>query len=142
MACAPGALGFPVYEDYADIPAGSLLLSVTCEDDTVVGDVDAKKIFDESTSIPLADRDYVVVRSDSHGSPPLVAEHGAPTAATSPPPDALDFFGFWKWFDALTDAAWFGTNREYALGDTPPQRFMGLWSDGVPVREPIVTDTP
>ena len=58
------------------------------------------------------DKDYVVVHSDSHGSPPLVAEHGAPTASGLPPPDALDFYGFWKWFDALTDAAWYGTGRK------------------------------
>jgi acetyl esterase/lipase len=49
--------------------------------------------------------------------------------------DALDFYGTWKLFDGLTDAAFFGENREYALGDTPQQRFMGKWSDGVPVKE-------
>ena len=31
---------------------------------------------------------------------------------------------------------------EYALGNTPEQRFMGTWSDGVPVAEPLVTDDP
>ncbi|MGH8058347.1 MAG: hypothetical protein ACREOH_14110, partial [Candidatus Entotheonellia bacterium] len=40
----------------------------------------------------------------------------------------------WKLFDGLTDAAFFQKNREYALGNTPKQRFMGLWSDGVPVK--------
>jgi len=49
--------------------------------------------------------------------------------------DALDFYGTWKLFDGLTDAAFFGRTREYALGDTPQQRFMGKWSDGVPVKE-------
>jgi hypothetical protein len=49
--------------------------------------------------------------------------------------DALDFYGTWKLFDGLTDAAFFGKNREYALGDTPEQRFMGKWSDGAPVKE-------
>lgn len=49
--------------------------------------------------------------------------------------DALDFYGTWKLFDGLTDAAFFGKNREYALGDTPRQRFMGKWSDGVSVKE-------
>ncbi len=54
--------------------------------------------------------------------------------------DALDYYGLWKLFDGLTDAAFFGRNREYALGNTPRQRFMGLWSDGMPVKELIVTD--
>jgi hypothetical protein len=31
---------------------------------------------------------------------------------------------------------------EYALGDTPEQRFMGYWSDGVPVAELEVVADP
>jgi len=45
-------------------------------------------------------------------------------------------------FDGLSDAAFFGKNREYALGNTAQQRFMGKWSDGVPVKELVVTDKP
>jgi hypothetical protein len=56
--------------------------------------------------------------------------------------NALDYYGTWKLFDALCDAAFTGKNREYALGNTPQQRFMGLWSDGTPVKELIVTDKP
>lgn len=56
--------------------------------------------------------------------------------------DALDFYGLWKLFDGLTDAAFYGTNRNYALGDTHAVRFMGVWSDGVPVKELAVTDHP
>jgi hypothetical protein len=29
-------------------------------------------------------------------------------------------------------------NRAYALGDTPQQRYMGEWSDRVPVRELMI----
>ena len=56
--------------------------------------------------------------------------------------NAMDYYGTWKLFAALTDAAFNGKNREYALGNTPQQRFMGVWSDGVPVRELKVTDKP
>ena len=52
--------------------------------------------------------------------------------------DALDYYGTWKLFDGLRDAVFHGINREYALGDTDHQRFMGLWSDGVPVRQLLV----
>ena len=48
--------------------------------------------------------------------------------------NALDYYGTWKLFDGLIDAAFTGKNRDYALGNTPQQRFMGLWSDGVPVK--------
>lgn len=65
-----------------------------------------------------------------------------PTGAPLPDVNALDYYGIWKLFDALSDAAFFGKNREYALGNTPQQRFMGKWSDGVPVKELIVTDKP
>ncbi|PWT90259.1 MAG: alpha/beta hydrolase [Blastocatellia bacterium] len=56
--------------------------------------------------------------------------------------NALDYYGTWKLFDALCDAAFYNKNREYALGNTPQQRFMGKWSDGVPVKELFVTDKP
>ena len=56
--------------------------------------------------------------------------------------DALDYFGTWKLLDALIDAACFGRNRAFALGNTPEQRFMGSWSDGTPVRELAVTARP
>ena len=52
--------------------------------------------------------------------------------------NALDWYGYWKFLDALCDAAFTGKNREYALGNTPQQRFMGTWSDGVPVKAPEV----
>jgi hypothetical protein len=56
--------------------------------------------------------------------------------------NALDYYGTWKLFDGLTDAAFTGKNREYALGNTRQQRFMGVWSDGVPVKELKVIDKP
>jgi hypothetical protein len=56
--------------------------------------------------------------------------------------NALDYYGLWKLLDALCDAAFYSRNREYALGNTAKQRFMGTWSDGVPVRELIVTNKP
>lgn len=48
--------------------------------------------------------------------------------------DALDWYGTWKLFDGLTDAAFYNRNRQYALGATPEQTGMGQWSDGTPVK--------
>lgn len=64
------------------------------------------------------------------------------SATTVAAPDALDFYGYWKLFDGLTDAAFYGLNRAYALGNTPEQRYMGVWSDGRPVREPVIYGQP
>jgi len=110
--------------------------------------------------------------TDDRGFPSLIANHRAPTAPdkeydngegdlTNPRSDrssggagsetdsprnpavnALDYYGTWKLFDALCDAAFYGKSREYALGNTPQQRFMGKWSDGVAVKELVVTDKP
>jgi hypothetical protein len=41
------------------------------------------------------------------------------------------YYGIWKVFDGLIDAAFYGKSRNYAH----EQRFMGLWSDGVPVKD-------
>jgi acetyl esterase/lipase len=61
---------------------------------------------------------------------------------SAPDVNALDYYGLWKLFDGLTDAAFYGKNREYALGNTPQQRFMGRWSDGVKVKELVVRGRP
>ena len=141
--CAePGTGGFGPYENYADIPSGTLLLTVVGNDDVVVGDGDARKIYTEAVLVPADDKDFIRVFADGYGDPDLLAGHNAPLAGLLFPPDAVDWYGFWKWLDALTDAAFFGTNRDVALGNTAAQRLMGYWSDGTPVTEATVTDAP
>jgi hypothetical protein len=140
--CAhPGALYSWLWGDYSLIPAGTLIVSVAGEQDTVASAEWARQIVDGATAVSAGDKDFVLIRGDAYGSPPLVTQHGAPTGfANGTGVDALDTHGYWKWCDALTDAAWYGTHRACALGDTPEQRFMGRWSDGTPVVEPVVTD--
>ena len=182
MSVEPGITEAPINIPLADlkkIPAETLLLSVAGDQDTLVRDTDAKRIYYESTRVPAANKDYVTMITDAHGTPSLQASHRAPTAmdreydngetlsGTPSNPErvgnssarrngasdqggrldsmminALDFYGTWKLFDALCDAAFYDKNREYALGNTREQRFMGVWSDGVPVKELKVTDSP
>lgn len=156
-------------EDLSVLPSSVLLLAVVGDDDEVVGDIDARKIYTGAIGVARANRDYVRIFSDDHGTPRLVGDHSTPTApaalvdqddgalieARGPPggtgdpraggrptpvTDALDYYGTWKLLDGLTDAVFRGVHREYALGNTPEQRFMGRWSDGVPVRELIVRE--
>jgi len=172
-----------VLADLSQIPAETLLLTLTGDQDRIVRDIDAKRIFKESTQVPLTNKSYVTLISDDHGQPALKATHMAPVAWAQMPEveeqvnskavgslremlrerikerraaeedmpdfadiehsvDGLDFYGTWKLFDGLTDAAFYGRNRNYALGHTAEQRFMGVWSDGVPVKELEVTDHP
>jgi pimeloyl-ACP methyl ester carboxylesterase len=185
MSVEPGITESPINIPLANlkqIPAETLLLSVAGDEDTLVRDTDAKRIYYESARVPASNKDYVTLVSDSHGTPALQASHRAPTAhdkaydseegigggpaesserAGGLPTrrvdgsqagrrnrletmmvNALDFYGLWKLFDGLCDAAFYGKNREFALGNTPQQRFMGVWSDGVAVKELKITDNP
>jgi pimeloyl-ACP methyl ester carboxylesterase len=177
MSVEPGITESPInipLEDLKKIPGETLLLAVAGDEDGLVHDTDAKRIYYESTRVSPQNKDFIMLVSDSHGHPALQASHRAPTAIDkdydsgegvggSPPgtPDpignarisrrvrpetmlvnALDYYGTWKLFDGLIDAAFNGKNRQYALGNTPQQRFMGVWSDGVPVKELKVTDKP
>jgi hypothetical protein len=97
--------------------------------------------------LPAEQRDFVSLLSDDHGQPALTADHFVPLTDVRPDDpatdvDALDWYGIWKLTDALMACAFAGEWCEYALGNTPEQRFMGAWSDGVPVQEPVITDDP
>jgi pimeloyl-ACP methyl ester carboxylesterase len=180
MAVEPGITEAPINVPLADlkkVPPETLLLAVAGDQDTLVRDYDAKRIYYESTRIPENNKDFIMLVSDTYGMPALQASHRAPTAhdksydngegvgggpaiaenssrvgdtpqtsrrarLDSMMVNAMDFYGTWKLFDGLCDAAFYKKNREYALGNTPQQRFMGLWSDGVPVKELKVTDKP
>jgi pimeloyl-ACP methyl ester carboxylesterase len=178
MSVEPGITEAPINVPLADLkklPPETLLLAVAGDQDTLVRDYDAKRIYYESTRIPPDNKDFVLMVSDSHGRPALQASHRAPTAhdksydngegvgggpaiadtrvgdapqtsrrarLDSMMVNAMDFYATWKLFDALCDAAFYNKNREYALGNTPQQRFMGIWSDGVPVQELKITDKP
>lgn len=186
MSVEPGITESPINVFLADLkklPPETLLLAIAGDQDSLVRDTDAKRIYYESTRVSADNKDFIMLVSDTYGRPALNASHRAPTAhdknydngegvAGGPaepsnrgggiptrPVDgpqvpqqrqrletmminALDFYGTWKLFDALCEAAFYGKNREYALGNTPQQRFMGLWSDGTPVKELKVTDKP
>lgn len=146
------------------IPASTLFLIVVGQDDHAAGDREGRFLFLQTPQIPRENKNFVTVVSDFHGNPPLVANHIAPVAPRSGAVirltqqgelshqamldllrlkgnrvDALHYYGYWKLADALIDAAFYGINREYALGDAPRLRHMGTWSDGTPVAKLLVT---
>lgn len=146
-AIMPVQPAFPVSEqvNLSKISNETLMLVVIGEDDTVIENESPKTIFYGSDQIPLDKKDFIIQVTDTYGEPDLVADHLAPVCISDvshPTVDAMDFYSTWKLFDALTDFAFYGINGEYCLGNTTEQRFMGLWSDGTPVKELIVTDTP
>ncbi|MBX3738516.1 MAG: alpha/beta hydrolase [Candidatus Didemnitutus sp.] len=66
--------------DLAKIPATTLLLTLSGDRDTLVGDIGARRIYESATAVPAANKDWLELRSDDHGAPALVATHRAPAA--------------------------------------------------------------
>jgi pimeloyl-ACP methyl ester carboxylesterase len=131
-------------DDYTKIPSDLLMLVVIGEKYAVGSDVWPARLIFSQAPLPPTAKNFLTVRGDRHGQPALISDHMAacgkwgkrrPTEV-----DAMDYYGHWKPFDALCDAAFHGRNRATALGNTPAQRHMGQWSDGVPVRELVVTE--
>jgi pimeloyl-ACP methyl ester carboxylesterase len=151
-------IAFPL-QDLSVLPPSLLLVAVAADDDDFVRDIDARKVYRGAVNVAEENKNYVRMFSDDHGAPALTADHRAPTAPGGmiAPDDslpfsgagdngdrgervtnALDYYGTWKLFDGLADAVFRGVHREYALGNTPQQRFMGEWSDRMPVRELMI----
>lgn len=127
-----------------DMPAAPLVLPgemkaivIGYEHDWDIG-TEPAIVWEALASLPLADRDFVLMHSDTHGMPAISATHQTTYEAV----DAADWYGLWKLTDALFACVFADTWCDYALGNTPEQRFMGTWSDGVPVTELDVTDSP
>ena len=137
MAVTPGTGGYDdIITDLSSIPDGTLLLALAASEDT---DFWSRLIMQRTLNIAPKDKNHILVNSDDHGWPELSANHLSPIGDAAQGVDALDWYGYWKWADALIDAAFYGTHREYALGDTPQQRDMGRWSDGTAVKPATVT---
>lgn len=142
--CEPllGDNGVPL-PDLAGVPTETLALVVLSEEDDIVSGRAARGIWEGMTAVPFDRRDVVLLVGDDHGSPPLRADHLVPqSSGPGGVLDALDWYGVWKLFDLLSDCGFYRDGCEEALGGTPGQRFMGVWSDGTPVREAVVSDDP
>jgi len=137
-----GAFLPSIVEDHATIPAGTLMLLVSVVDDSIVEPHTAEDIYTRTCLIADADKDLLVMADDTHGRPWLRASHFTPLAYVdrrgNERVDAYDF-AMWRWFDALTDAAFYdGQNRAIALGHTDEQLDIGVWSDGTAIRRPTL----
>ncbi|MGH2459849.1 MAG: chlorophyllase/cutinase-like alpha/beta fold protein [Chloroflexota bacterium] len=130
------------------IPASTYYLTLVGDRDTIVGDADAIRLWNAIPQIPSGRRDIVEVVTDLHGSPALVADHFMPCAGSGllfswmTATNADDYDATWKLSVALANAAFEHRDVGYALGGTPEQRFMGVWSDGTPVKSLLITENP
>lgn len=151
-----GWTGLPL-ADLSAIPSDIWMVVVTGDKDSVVGTADGVRIFQGTPQVSR--KSYIHVRSDPNG---LKASHffpacpGLSQVATQESdssfkarmaeymenkrgPDAFDWYGTWKWSEALLNAAFQeGKNQGYVLGGGSQETFMGTWSDGTPVQTPVV----
>jgi acetyl esterase/lipase len=125
----------------AALPASTLVLDVTGTDNTVAA-ADPAWLWVQLGAVPADRKDFVTLRSDAHGAPPLAADHFVAATDGWAVLNAFDWYGTWKWFDALMSCSFVVQDCRYALGNTPEQRFMGTWGDGMPVEEPVITEEP
>ena len=119
-----GGLKLVPMRDCGTIPAETKLLVVVGDSDQMVGSECARSVWRDTRH--MSDRAFVTVRSDSHGFPPLTANHLSPVSWNRAATDALDWLGFWRLFDSLTESAFAGGVLQVAPA-------MGTWSDGMPV---------
>jgi acetyl esterase/lipase len=152
----PGTGGFSGgrLASYASMDTSYQMLIVVGDGDIVVGNTFGREIMD-STSIPTDHKNYITQFKDNYGAPNIQATHNEPLAKNNTydggtissvitsayvvsKQDAVDYFCYWKLADALMSCAFSGSDCNYAFGDTPEQRYMGKWSDSVPVIELVV----
>lgn len=140
--------------DLRKLPPSTYLITISCDEDTNVFDQDAKKIYSDSVNIPPINKAHLIIHSDYHGYPPLIADHLAPLSIpvdnflSVVPKDnklfnkpinrikanALDYYGFWKIADMLIDIS-FINNKSMNLNCSTAELYMGKWSDGTNVKK-------
>ena len=130
MCVAPGKSPMFRLRNLDQIHPNTLLLTLAGDRDIIVGRKDPLSIFNKTPQID--NRNYILVNSDRG----LSANH---FAALTIGTDNIDYYAYWKLFDALCNAAFYNTDWEYCLGDTPEQRFMGVDRRGNPYNELTVT---
>jgi pimeloyl-ACP methyl ester carboxylesterase len=151
MAC-PGYGSYPggQLSSYAGMDSSIFVLDIFERNDNVVDSTFALQVFNQTTAVPYAHKNLVIHFADSTGTPHITSTHGESSCidstldngdrgivmsqASYAYTDATDFYCYWKLFDALEDCALNGNGCTTAFGDTYAQEYMGLWSNGVPVR--------
>ena len=135
-----GALLPSLTEDHGKIPAGTLMLIVDVENDFFVSPMAGQRIYDNAKQVKPADKRRLLLKTDSHGEPALIAGHGLPTGTTNTATSnrAVNTYDFaaWRWFDAMQAIA-DGDEDQRELVFSDKALDLGKWSDGNPVRRPI-----
>jgi len=148
-----------------NIPPSVLALIVVGEDDQFGESRKGDVMFRAMSRLPADHKRYVIMHSDDHGTPPLVADHSVPLSARDDygtpltarqvkrravvdamtgmvegVVDDFDYNGLWKLFDLLCEAAYSGQDITAVVPGSTWD--LGRWSDGTPVKPMTVTSNP
>jgi hypothetical protein len=116
------------------LPSHTRAVVEAYDQDTLVNRSVGVDIF-RQLSIPNSQKDHVTVRSSTHGSGSLTAQHTSPNSVISPD-DAVKFYGIYRIGDVLESCALVGQNCSTDMTT------MGNWPDGTPALTSVVTDNP
>jgi hypothetical protein len=140
-------------EDYGSLPIDLNLLCVVGSQDVVTADILSKRVFE--TAINTPNRNYITHFPDTlaqttatHHEPYAldyeldngIRNYTANRCIKTSQLNAVDYYGYWKLADALIYYTREGKYKDFAFGNTPEQRFMGLSSTGKPNREMEVVE--
>jgi len=146
VAIEPGGLGIIPGASFADIDPSTKMVIVVGDEDTVVCIATAVALWQETSQIPNQSRDFLLVQSDTWGSPAQIANHFFPTTTgvlDTAAVDARDFYVTFKLSVGALNCAFYGTDCQYALGHGANEQVdMGLWSDGRPVNPMLWVQDP
>jgi predicted alpha/beta hydrolase len=96
--------------------------------------------------IPQAEKNYIMLNTDSLGCCKLTADHNTPKGPYDPrsEEDALDYYGIYRIFDALAAYAFDNdaAAKSLAFGHDTHTCFMGTWPNGKPVMPLTATSNP
>ena len=152
LLCSPGSGPFNggILDNYKTMASDIKMVIMVAENDRIVGEKFGEKVFKTATNV--IQRNYIRQLHDNSTTPPHRAGHnesyaldmdfdnGVRNATTRRSlrkaiTNNVDYYGYWKIFDSLLNCSRKGENCEYAFGNTPEQRFLGINSNGLPLRE-------
>jgi hypothetical protein len=128
----------------------------------VVDSAFSLEIFDSTVLVPYSRKNLIIHYADNHGAPAINAAHGEDNcpdttfdsgdhstviagALQNDVTDATDYYCYWKLLDAFIDCGANGNGCLTAFGNTYAQKYMGMWSDGMPIIplevRPAIQDT-
>ena len=154
-----GKTGGSILLGVEQLPADTRVVIAIAESDAI--SKRGRPLYKRLCYLPAAQRNLIVLHSDSRATPALKADHVAPSAYsrafdydptaraslvlpprsdpwTSSGIDALDLYGYWKLADALLDATFARVDAAAAFGSGPAVRFAGVLPDGRPTNQATV----